>query len=244
MRMSRRMGLNSIVRFKIPAFSGTYVISGDKRKGYMVCKTSGTLTFDTKCVVDIFVIGGGASGGGKPNSGGLGPGGGASGYMLTKKQITVAPGSYSVTIGAGAAENSKQTPQAGGQTGVTIGGVTVSADGGSGITNGSFAGGAANNDTTGNRNGFPGTASNKRAFDDASFPLYGGGAGGAAYYTSSKYQGTGGAAGTPGGGRGAGNDGSRTAGVANTGGGGGGACWATGAPGGSGVLIVRWGYDL
>ena len=47
MRMSRRMGLNSIVRFKIPAFSGTYAISGDKRKGYMVCKTSGTLTFDT-----------------------------------------------------------------------------------------------------------------------------------------------------------------------------------------------------
>ncbi len=243
MRMSRRMGLNSIVRFKIPEFSGTYAVSGDKKKGYMVCKTSGTLTFDTQCVVDIFVIGGGASGGGKPNAGGLGPGGGASGYMLTKKQITVAPGSYSVTIGAGAAENSKQTPQEGGQTGITIGGVTVSADGGSGITNGSFAGGAENNDTTGSRNGYPGTESNKRAFDDASFPAYGGGGGGSAVY-SNGYRGTGGAAGTPGGGRGAGNDGSRTAGVANTGGGGGGACWATGAAGGSGVLIVRWGYDL
>ena len=143
MRMSRRMGLNSIVRFKIPAFSGTYAVSGDKRKGYMVCKTSGTLTFDTKCVVDIFVIGGGASGGGKPNAGGTGPGGGASGYMQTRKQIAVTPGSYPVAIGSGAAESSKQTPQAGGQTSVTIGGEIITADGGSGTTGGSFAAGGS-----------------------------------------------------------------------------------------------------
>lgn len=33
MRMSRRMGLNSIVRFALPLYTGTYVISGDKKKG-------------------------------------------------------------------------------------------------------------------------------------------------------------------------------------------------------------------
>ena len=229
--------------FDPPAFTGTYVMtlndtSDPSKGGYIVCKTSGTLTL-CEGIYDLFLVGGGASGGGKPNAGGTGPGGGASGYMQTRKQIAVTPGSYPVAIGSGAAESSKQTPQAGGQTSVTIGGEIVSADGGSGITNGSFAGGAPNNDTTGNRNGYPGTGSNKRAFDDASMPLYGGGGGGAAYY-SNGYRGVGGAGGSPGGGRGAGNDGSRAAGVANTGGGGGGACWANGAAGGSGLVIVRW----
>ena len=63
MRMSRRMVLNSIVRFALPLYTGTYVISGDKKKGYILCKTSGTLTL-SKGVYDIFVVGSGGGGGG------------------------------------------------------------------------------------------------------------------------------------------------------------------------------------
>lgn len=57
MRMSRRMGLNSIVRFKIPTYTGTYVLSGDKKKGQMILKTSGTLTLPTKGLFDLFGVG-------------------------------------------------------------------------------------------------------------------------------------------------------------------------------------------
>ena len=90
MRMSRRMGLNSIVRFKIPTDTGTYVLSVDKKKGQMIRKTSGTLTLPTKGLFDLFGVGGGAGG----VSGTRGGAGGGSGRTITKLAAQLAAGAY------------------------------------------------------------------------------------------------------------------------------------------------------
>lgn len=129
MRMSRRMGLNSIVRFKIPTFSGTYVLSGDEKKGQMVIKTSGTLTFLTNAKIDVFVVGGGTGG----NYHG---GGGGSGFTATGLSLDVPKGAYAVTVGAGGGKGDGNASMTnglpGGQSKVVIGSTNVSAGSGKG----------------------------------------------------------------------------------------------------------------
>ena len=118
------MGLNSIVRFKIPTFSGTYVLSGDEKKGQMVIKTSGTLTFPTNAKIDVFVVGGGTGG----NYHG---GGGGSGFTATRLSLDVPKGAYAVTVGAGGGKGDGNASMTnglpGGQSKVVIGSTNVSA---------------------------------------------------------------------------------------------------------------------
>ena len=62
--------------------------------------TSGTLTLKNKITVDVFLVGGGGSGG-KTYTGQRGVGGGGGGYTSTTKKRTITPGSYPIIIGAG-----------------------------------------------------------------------------------------------------------------------------------------------
>lgn len=254
MRMSRRMGLNSIVRFKIPTFSGTYVLSGDEKKGQMILKTSGTLTL-SKGVYDIFVVGGGASGacaGIDQSEGGYtwGGGGGGSGCTTTKKTQSLAGGQYTVTIGAGGvARSGAGAHNAGGATSI---GSIASADGGqsnAATLDGTYAygsdggsgggaagvGGSDGNNGNGSRAG-RGQGTTTRAFAESSNTLYAGGG-------SSGMLNTSGLPGSDGGG-GAGStlNGNGGAGTTNTGSGGGGTVKNVSGAGSSGLVIVRWGY--
>lgn len=226
-------------------------------KGSQIFTSSGTFTApDGVTAVQVFCVGGGSSGCcNRSNSGG----GGGGGYTTTKT-VSVTPGNkYAVVVGAGGAETGTEqgAQNAGGQS--SFGGGLVAANGGGttgwkagapgGSGGGATQGGKGGKDGGSNGSdgesvgndlpGGKGQGSTTRAFAETGGTLYSGGGGG----------GEGGAGGTGGGAEGGwSNNRSGYQASANTGGGGGGAMWdskpyaATGGAGGSGIVIVRWGY--
>lgn len=207
------------------AFSGE--ISGD---WMLTIKGSTRVAFKSEEEVDIFVVGGGAQGGGDRGSGGSG------GYTKTVKNQKIS-GSYQATIGAGGGTN--LNPNSAG--GTTSFGNIVSANGGRGNCNywgvkydgvcdgngGSGGGGigcsgASDGGNGGCYTGTKGQGTTTRAFGESTGTLYAGGGGG--YSDNMTLGGAGGGA----------NKGQSAA--ANTGGGGGG---GTSGAGGSGIILIR-----
>ncbi|MEG1152405.1 MAG: hypothetical protein RSD67_06005, partial [Oscillospiraceae bacterium] len=118
---------------KIPSYTGQLAIYGDAKKGYMELLTSGDLTFNSDLLVDLFLVGGGSSGGNGYGEHAYAGKGGSGGYtkslfnqQYTKKQ-TVA-----VVIGLGGASS-------GGGGATSIGTVTAKG-GGAGSAGGSGGG--------------------------------------------------------------------------------------------------------
>ena len=269
MRMSRRMGIfSSQQRFSLPIYTGDYELYGDETKGYISLLTSGILTL-SKGVYDIFAVGGGASGSSGISALAPGQGGGGSGYTVTRKNIKILSGEYSVEIGSGgvSADGNSTNSKSGGNTSVFLTSDTITANGGAKNTdtnrggNGGSGGGSGDNayssnyydggdggsdgnngetkNQSGGYTGGVGQGTTTRAFGESSNTLYAGGGGGSSVYN----RGTGGAGGLGGGGNGrSGSSSPAASGAKNTGGGGGGTTrGAVSGAGGSGIAMVRWG---
>lgn len=237
MRHSRRFVLISGGKvFVVPSFTGSYSLFGDAKKGYIELYSSGTLTFDGNSTIDVFILGSGLNGRNGLETSGIsttiegGGDGGAGGKGETYTGIKVS-GSYDITIAA--ACSSTTTANASSAFGNSVNTKGASGGYGSDESNG-------NNGSTGVSIPFG---------DSVNFPSTyggGGGGGGGSYTngsTTTNYQP--GSGGIIGGGKGAFTS-AAVAGTANTGGGGGGGKGAgarrKGANGGSGLVIVRWGY--
>ena len=221
--------------FVIPSFTGSYSLFGDEQKGYIELYTSGTLTFDGNSTVDVFILGSGLHGGDGYQASGTsttiekGGDGGAGGKGETYTGIKVS-GSYDITIAAACSSTLKANAS--------------SAFGNSVNTKGASGGYGADRS-----NAVNGSTGVSIPFGDGvNFPSTyggGGGGGGGSYtdgYTTNYQPGSGGIIG---GGKGAFTS-AAVAGTANTGGGGGGGRGSDrrrhSANGGSGLVIVRWGY--
>lgn len=210
---------------------------------------------------DALVVAGG--GGGGPASGFSG-GGGAGGYRIFTGLNVSAGTSYTLTVGAGGAQNSAGSNSVF-DTYTSAGGGTSGGNGGSGGGNGGLGNTPATSPSQGNNGGTGQTAeagaggggANAVGSNPAAFNIGGGGGSG----VSSSITGTavvragggGGSGGNSGGGGGSGGGGNGarvgaegTAGIANTGGGGGGglsylgSTFRSGQPGGSGIVILRY----
>ena len=111
-------------------YTGEYNVRDD---GVVELLTSGTITFLSPAVIDIFCVGGGGRGGEVraatqvPEASGEGYGGGGSGYTATRKNYN-ASGQYDITIGQGSSQNSTTTKEQRG--GTTSFGTVLSALGG------------------------------------------------------------------------------------------------------------------
>lgn len=236
-------------------YTGTYEYiddgSGNWRLKFL---TSGTLTLKNKITVDVFLVGGGGSGG-KTNSVQYGVGGGGGGYTNTVKKVVLNPGQYTITVGAGGASTTSGSPYyqngnaggassafgatANGGQGGQCGGYGQAGEGGAGGSgggrgshgNGAIGAGGSDGADGGNSGG-AGQGTTTREFGEASGELYSGGGGtfrDSDYASSAGGAGGGGAGGRPG-----------VAGTANTGGGGGGAGDdSISGAGGSGIVIIR-----
>lgn len=196
--------------------------------------TSGTLTFKelwgVESGIDVFLVGGGGSGGEGVWSSGMVQGdrrggGGGSGYTATYKNVSVSIGSgYTISIGAGGGSASGPAGLKGGDT--TAFGKTASGgegtkedsngksggDGGSGGGNENYDGGS--NGANGGGNGGTGQGTTTREFGAASGTLYATGGSGKSFHN----------------------------GGANTGDGGSGGMYretVRGGTGGSGIVIIR-----
>lgn len=90
-------------------YTGTYSVVDDGDAGWRIkFLTSGTLTLSSPRIIDVFLVGGGASGNAGSNlyveQLSCGGGGGGAGYTKTYKSVTTqANKSYSIVIGAGGA---------------------------------------------------------------------------------------------------------------------------------------------
>lgn len=91
-------------------YTGSYATEGNLEGNFVIrFKTSGTLTIgdlgNTASKIDIFMVGGGASGGvgyGMGGDYGMGGHGGGSGYTKTVKSLSIAKGNtFKIIIGAG-----------------------------------------------------------------------------------------------------------------------------------------------
>lgn len=91
-------------------YTGSYATEGNLEGNFVIrFKTSGTLTIDdlgnTASKIDVFMVGGGASGGvgyGMGGSNGMGGHGGGSGYTKTVRSLSITKGnSFKIIIGAG-----------------------------------------------------------------------------------------------------------------------------------------------
>lgn len=236
--------------FAIPTFDGSYAVFGNEKQGYIECYSSGTLTFPKNGTVDVFLLGGGKAGA-KASSGGGAGGAGSAGQSAFG--VKVDNGAYPVQIGG-----SGGTSSALGYSSASGGG----ASGGKGATHNSdsAAGSAGTSYPFGETSG----TFYKR------YGAGGGGGGWRATVTTTgtmetvsddyKRPKSGGTLGGGSGGSYSGGDG--TAGTANTGSGGGGGgyryhqyydegtgnyvnasgTYGYGGAGGSGIVIVRWGY--
>ena len=266
MRLNRRFVLLSSGGggFAIPTFDGSHAIFGDEKQGYIECYSSGLLTFPKKGVVDVFVLGSGlrgatgtASGSGNTYIGSgtaTGGKGGSGAVGSTVAVVNVAPGSYSIVVGAVCTSTSNANASS--AFGTTAS--TVKANGGrGGYATASWTEYTLDSDSS--TAGTAGTNGSSIPFGVSSGDLYrllgagGGGGGGRAggYASKSGYAG-----GTLGGGHGGqygmGEQTGCTPGTANTGSGGGGGGAASygasslykfqGGNGGSGIVIIRWGY--
>ena len=223
----------------VPEFTGSHAIFGDGTAGFIEIYSSGTLTFSKKTIVDVYVMGSGlkgANGSGTTSGttsyeyGGAG-GKGAKGASYTGIE---AMGDYDITVAATCSSTSTANAS--------------SAFGNSVRTTGASGGAGANG-----ANGKNGSSGVSIPFGDSNnFHLnYGGGGGGGGGREFNRSLGVisqymPGSGGSVGGGRGA-HAGDAGAGEANTGGGGGGGSGSygtmkNGANGGSGLVIVKWGF--
>lgn len=244
--------------FSLPIYSGSHTITEvvKGKKGYITLKSSGTLFIPFTMPVDVFAVGGGARGGDSNLANYPGNGGG-SGYCENRYALTDIQRKNVVVLIGGS----------GGNTSIH----DIIAATGSGANGGSAGGwytkpGASNGGSLQSNSGGIGSGKTTYAFGSSEFPLFAGGGGGGGGNPS----GMGGIeisnAGALGGAGGGGNGGTGAhpwtcvggsnglAGRANTGsgGGGGGASgeknnhypWTQnfGGAGGSGVVIIRWGY--
>ena len=213
--------------------------------------TSGIFTANQDVIIDAFLVGGGGGGADGNDYNGGGGGGGGGGYVATGTKSVETGETYSITIGDGGGISA-----AGGTTSgfdlTALGGNGGSGkNGGSGGSGGGAGGnGCCNLAGSGGSNGEAGGSGvntggtgygiSTYEFGDTLGFLYAGGGGG-----GSGWDQTGSSGGGLGGNTGGGNGGFsyRIAGVtaaANTGsGGGGGGNRENGAPGGSGILIIR-----
>lgn len=233
-------------------------------KGQQIFTSSGFFAVpDDVYKIECFCVGGGG-GSLDVNSRYLSRGGGGGGYTTTTI-LNVTPGQrLDVAVGAGGASAYGGISNCGAAS--AKGGRAASSDsdehGGPGGSGGGSAGfryssgvskipGAGGSDGSnggpnggGSRFGGDGQNTNTRAFGEPAGTLYAGGGGGAGSSSSDP-----GRNGAPGGAGGGGNGGTYSGkgkpGQANTGGGGGGGGWGasgTSSNGGSGIVIVRWGY--
>lgn len=241
-------------------------------KGLQTFTSSGIFTVPYGITsIDVFVVGGGGAGGtyGVYSSYYYGGGGGGGGNTKTTKKITVVPGArYNVVIGAGgvAGFNNGSGAKVGGSGGqssfdtivaeggrggkvVTSSGISVGGDGGSA---GGF-GRRSDPSEAGKSDGAStihakGQGTTTKSFEDANGTLYsGGGGGGSATTGTSTGTDVSGVGGAGGGGKGGfGYMVRAISGISGTGGGGGGGAEENGSinagNGGSGVVLVRWGY--
>lgn len=260
------MIVNAGYRGKVGAAVPKFTYTGNynqREDGVIELLTSGTITFLSPAVIDIFCVGGGGAGSAvsRTNSSNGAPGGGG-GYTQTALKQTVT-GSYDITIGAGGDNKSESITDRHGRA--TSFGSVLTANGGKakgaysstdfrGADGGSGGGGgvASNSDygmggSDGNNgeSGYPdndshaggiGQGYTTREFGEQNGKLYAGGGGGGRYIYGSTTIVSPGGYGGGGSGAWAGSDNSQAAaaGVANTGGGGGG-----GARGG--ITVVQLG---
>lgn len=235
-------------------YTGDYVVRKD---GVVELLTSGTIVFLEPKVIDVFMVGGGASGSARganvTSKNGFGGGGG--GYTKTIKQRSVAANeSYDVVIGAGGAGSDnpgyKNSGTNGGATrfgtevvsggkayepGQGVNGGAGGSGGGGGVaskSSGGEGGSDGGNGAAGDAAGGYGQGSTTREFGEETGKLYAGGGGGGRYMVAVQAVVSIGGAG--GGGTGAWAGDTKDAyqpaasGVANTGGGGGGGAIGTG----------------
>ena len=249
--------------FAIPTFDGSHAIFGDEKQGYIECYSSGTLTFPKNGVVDVFVLGSGlkgatgtASGSGNTYSGSgnaTGGKGGSGAVGVTTTAVMVEKGSYTIVV----AGECSSTGTANASSAFSTTAKNVTSNGGKGAY--ATASWSDYSMTSSNKTaGTAGSGGTSYPFAETSGTFFkrlgagGGGGGGraAGWSYAGGYSG-----GTLGGGNGGSYSGGSqincTAGSANTGSGGGGGGAAsygstlskfTGGNGGSGIVIVRWGY--
>jgi|GEM_PF-3817991 len=261
-----RVGSNFFMRSStagkaiIPQYTGSYVtpVFESLVKGYLVCTGSGTFSFinDGKSFsipdkIDIFAVGGGGGGGGGYGSanGGVGGGGGGGGYS-TQRLSANPTYPLNIVIGAGGTAQQMDNGFSGGATTITSLSLTANGGGGGGGYYGGRNGGLGGN-PGGNGDTSPAAGGSGNIIDFFGKRHAGGGGGGGAngiYAASSKPGGvsdySGGTGLTMYDPSGYGNYGGGGGGY---GGGGGGACGyynaaTPGGVGGSGVVIIRWGY--
>lgn len=236
----------------------TFSGSATTTKGQQIISTTGNWVVpDGVRSIDVFLVGGGA--GGASNYGTGRAAGGSSGFTQTYKGVSVTPGQvFYATVGSGG-RGSFDSPTSSKIEKAQPGGVSSFgsyAANGSNISNyindcgtGGSEGGFGENgysDGNGRAVNSKGQGTTTRAFGESWGTLYSGGGGGA--ISSNPYTGYNGGDG------GGGNGGFRkqsamqyaTNGAANTGSGGGGCAWTNyelrAADGGTGLIIVRWGY--
>lgn len=245
-------------------YTGDYVVRKD---GVVELRSSGTLVFLSKEVIDLFLVGGGG-GGGNANQY-YGAGGGGGGYTQTVKSASTNINTpITVNVGAGGSAGSAGGATSFGDTATANGGIGggpngSGGNGGSGggggdanrqtVSPAGFGGSDGGNGTRAQPDGYPGTGqgTTTREFGEAAGKLYSGGGGGGK--TLGNFISIGGSGG---GGNGANQSyGSETmtaatSGEPNTGGGGGGGCYwdsshrAYGASGGSGIVCFRDAVEL
>lgn len=230
-------------------YTGDYVVRKD---GVVELRSSGTLVFLSKAVIDLFLVGGGGGGSFSNIEYAQGFGGGGGGYTRTIKRVTVQTNTeYPVTVGNGGAPNAVGGASSfnaytvkGGQNGAVISGPSNRYFGGSGGSGG--GGGVSSNsdygtggyDGSNGETGYPTTNQSgigqlftTREFSENGGKLYAGGGGGGRYMVSqspvvSMGGNGGGGSGGWSGSRASGLTQEAASGVANTGGGGGGGACA------------------
>lgn len=244
-------------------YTGDYVVRKD---GVVELLTSGTIVFLEPKVIDVFMVGGGASGYISTSAQASGFGGGGGGYTRTVRSIIVKTNnSFEVAIGAGGIAPNRPggvtsfgayTVNGGVYAGVQ-GGKGGSGGGGGVSSNSGYGSGGSdgNNGEVGypsSANGGNGQGFTTREFGESYGKLYAGGGGGGRYMSAQSAVVSAGGAGGGGTGGWISGTGSQAAaaGVANTGGGGGGGATVTstkyieGASGGSGIVCFRESVEL
>lgn len=239
-----------------------------KPQGKQTFTSSGTFTVPAGITsIDVFCVGGGQSGApGTTGSNYVGGPGGGSGYTATKKGIMVSPGQqYAVTVGAGGKCNISGSSYGFTGPGTSSFGSILSAAGGKSnprsSNDGGSGGGPGADDSSSRPAGYGGSdggdgqwtysgcdqgsgqGTTTRAFGESGNTLYAGGGGG----SGSRDSQGGAAGGSGGGGAGAGSGGNGVNGTSGTGSGGGASGGRSAGltqpgAGGSGCVIVRWGY--
>ena len=221
----------------VPEFTGSHAIFGDGTAGFIEIYSTGTLTFSKKTIVDVYVMGSGLKGanGSETSSGttfyeyGGAGGKGAKGASYTGIE---ALGDYDITVAATCSSTSTANAS--------------SAFGNSVRTTGA-SGGAGSDCSSNGKNGSSGVSIPFGDINNFRFNYGGGGGGGGgSKYDRSIAVGSSympGSGGSVGGGNGALTS-EAGAGQTNTGGGGGGGHGTRlkGANGGSGLVIVKWGF--